>query len=393
MKRSTEALFKAYKGLQISRISAYQVDLPLHESNYNWSKGNSISVFDSTVVKIETDDGITGFGECCPLGSMYLPAYAQGVRAGVKLLAPFLLGTDPTRLHHLNYKMDAILKGHPYVKSAIDMACWDILGKVAGLPVSELLGGRFDNNIRLYRAISQQGADDMANNVAKYFEEGYRVFQLKVGGNPQDDIKRIRACRRILDEKTVEKAGEEPGLYMPLLCDANTGWKMHQAIQVVNGVKDLDVYIEQPCETYQECLSVRQLCPLPFVIDESMDDMAMLTRIIADKSADVINLKISKVGGLTRARQIRDLAVSAGIPMIIEDTWGGDITTAAITHLAHSTQPEMLFCSTDFNSYGPVEIARTQAQRRNGYMAAPVENGLGVEPHSSVLGEPVIDLF
>jgi cis-L-3-hydroxyproline dehydratase len=135
MKRSTEALFKAYKGLQISRISAYQVDLPLHESNYNWSKGNSISVFDSTVVKIETDDGITGFGECCPLGSMYLPAYAQGVRAGVKLLAPFLLGTDPTRLHHLNYKMDAILKGHPYVKSAIDMACWDILGKVAGLPV------------------------------------------------------------------------------------------------------------------------------------------------------------------------------------------------------------------------------------------------------------------
>jgi L-alanine-DL-glutamate epimerase-like enolase superfamily enzyme len=155
----------------------------------------------------------------------------------------------------------------------------------------------------------------MASKVGQYFDEGYRVFQLKVGGKVQDDIARIRACRQILDEK----AKGEKGLYLPLLCDANTGWRRDQAMQVINGVKDLDVYIEQPCETYEECLSVRQHCPLPFVIDESMDNLHMLTRIMSDRAADVINIKISKVGGLTKARQIRDLAVSAGkkLPIVL----------------------------------------------------------------------------
>lgn len=108
---------------------------------------------------------------------------------------------------------------------------------------------------------------------------------------------------------------------MPLLCDANTGWRMHQAIQVINGVKDLNVYIEQPCLTYEECVSVRKMCPLPMVLDECVDDIGVLTKIIHEKTADLINLKISKVGGLTKARAVRDLAVSAGIPMNIEDTW------------------------------------------------------------------------
>jgi L-alanine-DL-glutamate epimerase-like enolase superfamily enzyme len=97
--------------------------------------------------------------------------------------------------------MDRSLKGHPYVKSALDMACWDILGKVCNAPVCELLGGRFGDNFKLYRAISQGTAYEMAENVMKYLNEGYRIFQLKVGGNPKDDIDRIRTVRSILDEK------------------------------------------------------------------------------------------------------------------------------------------------------------------------------------------------
>lgn len=108
---------------------------------------------------------------------------------------------------------------------------------------------------------------------------------------------------------------------MSLFCDANTGWRMHQALQVISGVKDLDVYIEQPCATFEECVSVRQRCPLPFIIDESMDDIGVMVKIIAQNAADAVNLKISKVGGLSKARAIRDLAVSAGIALNIEDTW------------------------------------------------------------------------
>ena len=163
-----------------------------------------------------------------------------------------------------------------------------------------------------------------------------------MGGNAVTDIQRIRAVRSILDENLLKLQTKGESIQqMPLFCDANTGWKMHDAIRVINGVRDLDVYIEQPCLSYQECLSVRQQCPLPMILDESMDDLgnntyywyclagitnfllmiAILARIVQDKAADAINLKISKVGGLTTAKTIRDFAVNAAIPMNIEDTW------------------------------------------------------------------------
>src|SRR6185503_5411049 len=129
--------------MKIGRIRAYRVELPLHEGSYKWSGGKSVTVFDSTVVEVETDAGVVGFGEVCPLGPFYLPAYANGVRAGIAELGPHLLGADPREFGKLNQRMDAALKGHAYVKSGIDMACWDLLGKVAGLPVGVLMGGRF----------------------------------------------------------------------------------------------------------------------------------------------------------------------------------------------------------------------------------------------------------
>ena len=114
-----------------------------------------------------------------------------------------------------------------------------------------------------------------------------------------------------------------------------------------------------------------------------------LVRAFGDQAMDVINLKISKVGGLTKARQIRDLCVSLGIAMTIEDTWGGDIVTAAIAHLAHSTPPDLLFSSTDFNSYVTVSIAEGAPQRKHGRLAASTEAGLGIKPRFEVLGKPV----
>ena len=106
-------------------------------------------------------------------------------------------------------------------------------------------------------------------------------------------------------------------------------------------------------------------------------------------AADAINLKISKVGGITKARQIRDLCISLGIAMNIEDTWGGDVVTAAISHLAHSTPPRFLLASTDFNSYTPVSIADGAPRRQNGRLAASRAPGLGVEGKLDVLGQPV----
>src|SRR3954465_8192134 len=297
--------------MRITRILAYRVELPLHETTYSWSGGKSVQVFDSTVVRVETDNGFVGHGEVCPLGPFYLPAYAEGVRAGLRELAPHVIAEDPRQLAKLNRTMDAALKGHPYVKSGIDIACWDILGQVAGMPVCELLGGRYGEDVHLYRAISQQSPEEMAAKGAGYRREGYRRFQLKVGGDPDVDIARIRAVAEKI------KSGDR------LVADANTGWLAHEAMRVVRAVRDVDVYIEQPCLTYEECLSVRRHCDHPFVLDEVIDSLDPLLRGHADRASDVANIKISKFGGLTRARQASDLCAALGLSMTVEDCWGG----------------------------------------------------------------------
>lgn len=363
--------------MKITRIAVHQVDLPLHEGRYAFADDVAVEVFDTTVVRIETDQGITGFGEVCPLGPSYLPAYAEGARTGIRVLAPHLLGLDPTGLGALNLEMDRRMRGHPYVKSALDVACWDILGKVAGLPVCELLGGRHGDDLVLYRAISQEAPDLMADRVAQYREEGYRRFQLKVGGDPDDDIERIRASAARLQRGDI------------LVADANTGWTMHEAARVAAAVADVDVHLEQPCPSYEECLTIRRRTRRPFILDEVMDGMAMVVRGLADGAMDVINLKISKVGGLTKARRIRDFCAEVGIAMIVEDTWGGDIVTAAIAHLAHSTPPEFLFAATDFNSYVTRDLCTDGPKRVGGRLRAPDAPGLGVTPIEAVLGEPL----
>lgn len=366
--------------MHIARILAYRVELPLHETTYKWSGGKSVTVFDSTIIAVETDTGITGYGEVCPLGPFYLPAYAEGVRAGLRELGPHLIGQDPRQLAKLNRTMDAALKGHPYVKSGIDIACWDILGQSTNLPVCELLGGRYGDDFHLYRAISQESPDAMAARVAEYRAQGYRRFQLKVGGDPDTDIARIRAVSAKL----------QPG--DRLVADANTGWVQHEAVRIAKAVSDIDVYIEQPCLTYEECLAVRRQIPHPFILDENIDSLDVLLRAKADLAMDVVNLKISKLGGLTKIKQARDLCISTGIAMTLEDSWGGDIATAAISHLAHSTPPEFLFSTTDFNSYVTISTADGAPQRESGRMSASKSPGLGVKPKMDVLGTPKVDI-
>ncbi len=366
--------------MRIARIAAHKVELPLKEGRYAWSGGKSVDVFDSTIVRVEADNGLVGFGEVCPLGPAYLPAYAGGVRAGIKELAPHLIGEDPRQLGRLNRVMDAALKGHPYAKSGIDIACWDLLGHATGLPVATLLGGRFGDDIILYRAISQADPDTMAENVAGYRREGYTRFQLKVGSDPVVDIARIKAVRSVLGPTDI------------LVADANTGWLPHEAARVVRGVKDVDVYIEQPCASYEECLTIRRRTDHPFVLDENIDGLDILLRARADGAMDVANLKISKLGGLTKTKQARDFCVSLGIAMTLEDSWGGDLATAAIAHLAHSTPAELRFTSTDFNSYNTVQNARNAPQRQNGRMTTTAAPGLGFEILEDTLGPALVDI-
>ena len=366
--------------MKIQSIDAFQVTYSLRDQKYSWSNDLYITEIVSTVVRVRTDDGLTGYGEVCPLGPAYMDAHSKGVPAGIAEIGPALIGMDPRQLNLLNERMDLALGGHNYVKSPIDIACWDILGKASGQPVATLLGGRYRDEVPPYRAISQRKPEEMAADVLKYRAQGYRRFQLKVGGNANEDIARIRQCREVLEPDDI------------LVADANTGWLPHEAIRVANGVRDLDVYIEQPCSTLQECLAVRRNTTLPFVLDEIIRGTVPLVEAYNLGAMDVVNLKISRLGGLTKAKGVRDLCQSLGIAMTLEDSWGGDATTAAIAHFAGSTRAEYYFTSTDFNSYVDVSIAPDAPRMKDGLLPVPTGPGLGITVDESVLGKPVVSI-
>ena len=365
--------------MKIKKINIYQVDLPMKEGSYSWAK-QSFSSFDSTIVTIETNEGITGVGETCPLGPSYLPAYAEGARTGIEKIGPDLIGLNPTEVNLINFRMDELLNGHPYAKSAIDMACWDIFGKTTKLPVYKLLGGLINNKVKLFKVISRSDPDEMAKNISKYQKQGFKQFQMKVGENVNRDIERIHKVYEKLEKGNILNA------------DANTGWLQHEALRVVQATKNIDYYIEQPCKTFQECLTIRKHTNHPFILDECMDSINMLIHGYNENAMDVVNLKINRIGGLTKAKQFRDLCVNLGIHMTIEDSWGGEIATSAIAHLAHSTPKEFHFQSSAFQEYTDVIVAKGGPKIEDGFMQASELPGLGVEPNYEALGNPLKEL-
>lgn len=364
--------------MKIEKIDVFQVEYRLLDQKYAWSRGHAVEFFLSTVVKVSTDEGFEGFAEVCPLGSAYMDAFAQGIPSGIQEIGPLLIGKDPCQINAINEVMDLALGGHNYVKSPLDIACWDILGKKAGQPVCTLLGGMALPEIPLYRAISQGPSRDMADDVARYREEGYRRFQLKVGGDAHDDINRVKVVLEVL----------KPGDI--LVADANTGWITRNAIRVANALEGTDIYIEQPCTTLEECLVIREHTRLPLVLDEVIRDVPSLLRAHRKRAMDVVNLKISRLGGLSKAKQMRDLCQSLGLAMTLEDSWGGDITTAAIAHFAGSTFPEFYFTSTDFNSYNDLHLSPDAPTRKNGFLHVPKGPGLGIQIDEKLLGDPVV---
>jgi len=361
--------------MKITTISLYQVELPIIDG-YQFAKGKRVDTADSTVVRIDTNAGLSGWGEATPLGPFYLAAYAAGVRTGIAALAPHLIGRDPLRLGELNAVMDRELKGHPYVKSPIDVACWDLLGQAAGLPVHALLGGRCQDSAPLYWSVTQGEPDTMRRMTAEARDKGYKIIQLKVGGDPVEDIARVQAGM------ADAQAGEI------FLCDANTGWTRMEALEVARRTAELNYILEQPCALYGDCLAVRRRAPQAFKLDESLQSIEDVQRALHDDACDVACIKITKQGGLSKARLVRDLCAAQGIPMTVEDVWGGDVAAAAVGHLAISTPPECLLNTTDLNNYHSVHVARGMPEPLAGRLRVSDTPGLGIEVDEAALGEP-----
>ncbi len=363
--------------MKITKISLYRTVLRYGRGDYGWGRGNVLREGASTVVVLHTDAGVSGCGEFCPCGENYMEAHSEGVEAAARLLAPALLGQDARQVSVIEAIMDQVIQGHGYAKAPFDAACWDIFGKTCGQPVWMLLGGRHVDGAPLYRPAPQKPPEDMVRELELLRSDGYRQFQIKVGADWREDIERIQATLAVL--KTGEKA----------FADANQGWHVDEALQVARATRDLDYTLEQPCRSYEECLQVRRRIDHPMKLDECVTGLKAAQRIVAEGAAEICCLKISNLGGLSKARRVRDYLVDNRIPVVSEDTWGGEIATATLAQLAASTPAEFLVNTTDLHSYN-IESTGTPAPKvEGGRLFAAEVPGLGVEPDLQSLGEAV----
>lgn len=360
--------------MKITRITAYQADLVYAGKAYSFSQGRRYEAFRTTVVTLETDGNVTGHGETCPCGPAYMPGYAGGVLPALAELAPAVLGCDPRRVTAVGRAMDAALAGHQFAKSAIDLACWDILGKAAGLRAHTLLGGRLSTDVPLHRVVPLAGAEE---TVADLRRRGYLHYQVKPGRGVAEDVALMRRLHETRGEGEV------------YVGDANAAWRPEEAIRVSAALAEIDCLLEEPCRGYDACRAVRPRLRHPVKLDESIATLADIRRAVAEGACEAIAIKISRLGGLTPARIVRDICADAGIALTIEDAWGGGMVTAAIAHLAVSTPPEALLNATDLNNYNRADLASGGPPTAGGRMGASELPGLGTEPDAAVLGAPV----
>lgn len=366
--------------MRISGVQAFEYDAAYIYGDYGMSHGRSAPSQRSLVVRVVTDEGIEGWAETAPNGRTYLPSFVEGERAALRLLAAAVIGADPGNLSRLNAIMEQVLLGSNAAKAVLDVACWDILGQAAGMPVHQLLGGQAQPDLPLFVAAPVASLEATATFVEHELSLGVGVIQVKVGDEYTTDVARVRAV--------LEAVG--PGT--TVLVDANGGWNLQTALLAVAQLEGLPIRLEQPCRTLTDCAELRRHTSLPLIMDESVVTLDDLMRAKFAVGATGVNVKSSRLGGLTKARSLRDAATGLGMTFTVDDPWGGALTTAQNAHLGASSDPEYLTAVTYFSEWTAPVVASGPGVLANGRGEIPSLPGLGVVVDRDVLGDPVIDV-
>jgi L-alanine-DL-glutamate epimerase-like enolase superfamily enzyme len=220
----------------------------------------------------------------------------------------------------------------------------------------------------------------MAAKARAYVAAGYRRIQIKVGLDVGEDIERMHQVMDVLPKGTVVYA------------DANAAWRPAQAREFLRATRDLAYTFEQPCAGFDENANVRAVCDRPLVLDESIDSLPAFLRAQQARLMDGVTIKIARVGGVTRTRQLRDLAVECGLGVTIEDTGGAQIDTAAMAHLSLGVPESHRTHTCDFHHWVTVANAQVPMRCAGGRMDAPRLPGLGVTVDPAAFGAPLFDL-
>ncbi|KIC41875.1 mandelate racemase [Ruegeria sp. ANG-R] len=364
--------------MKISQISVFQIDLPLQHPY--WLSGGRLKfeTLDATLVKVETDGGLVGWGEGTPWGHTYVPAHGPGIRAGIETMAPFVLGLDPRHVLDVERAMDLALPGHLYAKSPLDMACWDISGQAAGLPIADLMGGGSRTPRPIASSVGAKTIEETRTVIERYRQRGYIAHSVKIGGDVDRDIARIRDVENLRRPEDI------------ILYDVNRGWTRQQALRVMSAVEDLNVMFEQPCEALDDIAAISGRHASPVSVDESLVTLQDATRIARDGIAEIFGIKLNRVGGLTKAARMRDVALAHGIDMFVMATGGSVLADTEALHLAATIPDANCHAVWACQDMITVDIASGRGPRNiDGHLHLPEAPGLGVHPDEDALGDPV----
>jgi len=363
--------------MKITEIHIYQKDLPVVGGPYTMARA-SVDSLDTTIVKLVTDTGLVGWGETCPVGPTYQPSHALGARAALRQMAPGLIGENPLAIECVRSAMDDQLNGHNYAKAALDIALWDLAGAHFGARACDLLGGARQDRVPSYYATGVGAPDDIARLAGEKMKEGYPRLQIKVGGRPIE-----------VDIETVRKVFETVGKDVRLAVDGNRGWTTRDALFFSVACADIPVVLEQPCNTIEEIAAIRAQIRHPIYLDENTEDLNVVLRAVGTGVCDGFGLKVTRLGGLSPLRTVRDICAARSMPHTCDDAWGGDIIAAACVHIAATVQPRLLegvwlaapYIKGHYDAENPVAIEA-------GHIAVPQGPGLGVRFDEALFGAP-----
>jgi len=311
--------------VKITSIKIDQLAVPLVHPYHLSKEYGTFSTATPILVTMETDEGITGCGECDPWPLFTGDSAEVSALILEKHLAPMLLGADPTNINELHRRMDAIIRGQHLTKSAVDMAAYDIWGKASGMPVHQLLGGKRRDSMRCMWSIGGSTPEESAADVLEAKALGYDGCMIKIGGPDYKlDADRTRAVR------------EAVGPDYPLIVDANQGWDIDTAIRYWKRIKDCDIlFFEQPLQSWdvEGMAKVRRAIDIPLSADEGVMTLADARNLVKAEAVDVFSIKVTKNGGIQPAKALCEFAAAHGIQVFFNSMIEEGVTQAASLHI------------------------------------------------------------
>lgn len=360
--------------MKVTAIHLYAIQLPLHVPfvvSYQ-----SYQYIPSVIVKIETDEGIVGYGEGVADEHVTGETWESTFQILKNTLAPVILGEDPMKIEKLHDIMNGLIYGAPTAKAAIDIACFDILGKKLGQPVYQLIGGRYHDEFQITHVLSIAEPKHMAREAASMVDKGYASLKIKVGTDVKKDVERIQAVR------------EQIGNNIAIRVDVNQGWKNGATTLVaMRSLVNLDIdWIEQPvlADDISGMVYIKSMMNIPLMIDEGIKGSREMLEIIKRSAADKVNIKLMKCGGIHPAIKLAHQAEMAGIECQVGSMVESSVGSAAGYHVAFSKK-----IITSVELTGPLKFSKDVGNLHYDvpFIRLSEKPGLGVDVNENTLSE------